>query len=214
MGNYLSESLHKETDRYILGLMSPPADVVARMEEFALAKKFPFVGPLVGQLLGILARSCKASLIFEMGSGFGYSAVHFGLNIPEGGRVICTEHDDAYQQMAEGYFRETGLQDKIEYRVGDALKILAEQSDTFDIIFMDIEKSRYPEGFRAAWPKVKAGGLFIADNIFWHGLVFGNDQEPSTRGIREFTRLIYDTPDGRSSIIPLRDGVSITMKTS
>ena len=75
-----------------------------------------------------------------------------------------------------------------------------------------MDKEEYPQGFRAAWPKVRVGGLFIADNLLWHGKVLSDDPEPTTRGIREFTKLIHATPGAKSSIVPLRDGVSITVK--
>jgi caffeoyl-CoA O-methyltransferase len=213
MAHYLSESLHKDTDRYLLSLMSPPDGVLARMEEYALTRNFPFVGPLVGQLLSILGRACNAKQVFELGSGFGYSAVHFARVLPEDGRVYCTDNDEQNRKMAEGYFADAGIGHKIEFHVGDAVQILNRFDGPFDIIFMDIDKEGYPDGFRAAWPKLRVGGLFIADNLYWHKLAFGDDQTESTRGIREFTNLIFNQPNGKSSIIPLRDGISITLKT-
>jgi predicted O-methyltransferase YrrM len=214
MSNYLSESLHKDTDRYILSLMSPPMDVLARMEEYAMAHDFPFVGPLVGQMLGILARSTGATRIFEMGSGFGYSAVQFGQQMPPEGRIICTDGDAANRERAIEYFRAAGLDHKIDFLVGDAIEIVAGQTGLFDIIFMDIDKEQYPRGLEAGWPKLKTGGLFIADNLFWHSRVLGDDARPSTQGMREFTRMIFQMPDAKSTIIPLRDGVSLTLKTA
>ena len=212
-GSLLDESFHRDTDRYLLSLLSPPDGVVARMEEYALAHRFPFIGPLTGNLLGILARALEAKRVFELGSGFGYSAMHFARAMTPDGKVICTDGDPENKQRAEKYFDEAGLGSKVEFHTGDAVTILNGFDGPFDIILMDIDKEGYPQGFRAAWPKLRPGGLFIADNILWHGAVLTDDQQPATRGIREFTKLVYTTAGAKTSIVPLRDGVSITIKT-
>ena len=213
MDGYLDESFHRETDRYLLSLLSPPDGVMARMEQYALSNHFPFIGPLAGNLLGILARTIEARRVFELGSGFGYSAIQFARNMPPDGKVICTDGDDENRMRAEKFFEEAGLTSKLEFHSGDAVTILNRFDGPFDIILMDIDKEGYPDGFRAAWPKLRIGGLFIADNLLWHGTVLSEDDQPSTRGIREFTKLIYTTPGAMTSVLPLRDGVSVTVKT-
>jgi caffeoyl-CoA O-methyltransferase len=212
MDSYLDESFNRDTDRYLLSLMSPPDGVQARMEEYALTRRFPFIGPLSGNLLGILARAMNASRIFELGSGFGYSALHFARAMGPDGKVICTDGDPENKALAEKYFAEAGLADRMEFHIGDAVTTLNGFDGPFDIVFMDIDKEGYPEGFRAGWPKVKVGGLFIADNLLWHGSVMSEDTRPGTKGIVEFTRMIYSTRGAKTSIIPLRDGVSVTLK--
>jgi len=79
---------------------------------------------------------------------------------------------------------------------------------------MDIDKHEYPDGFRAAWPKIRTGGLFIADNLLWHGKVWSDDESASTRGVRELARLLYAAKNAQTTIIPIRDGVSVTLKTA
>ncbi len=212
MDGYLSESFNREMDRYLLSLLSPPDGVLARMEEYAMSKHFPFIGPLAGNLLGILARATDARRVFELGSGFGYSALHFARSMSPGGKVICTDGDPENMKRAEKYFENAGLSDCMEFHVGDGVTILSRFEGPFDIILMDIDKEGYPQGFRASWSKLRPGGLFVADNLLWHGAVLTDDQTPATQGIREFTRLIYKTPGAKTSIVPLRDGLSITVK--
>ena len=213
MSDYFDESLHADVDRYLLGLLPPRDVVLSKMERFALERGFPFIGPLAGEVLFILARSIGARRVYEMGSGFGYSALHLARAIPEGGTVICTDGDAQNKERAEEYFREAGLLHKLDFRVGDALDMLDAVSGEFDIVLIDIGKEDYPAAFRKAWPRLRIGGLFMADNLLWHGRVLTDDDSPSTRGVREFTRLLFDTPGARSTIIPLRDGVSVTLKT-
>src|SRR6266542_3646888 len=102
------------------------------MEQYALEKNFPFIGPLVGNMLSILAKSIQAKNIFELGSGFGFSGVHFARAIPEDGKVICTDGDAENARMAQKFFADAKLSHKLEFRVGDAVTSLADYSVPFD----------------------------------------------------------------------------------
>ena len=211
---YFKDSLNEQIDRYLLNCLPPRDPLLWRMEEYAVARGFPFIGPLVGELLEILARSINAQRVFEMGSGFGFSAMHFARVLPEGGKVYCTDGDPENEKQARQFFHDAGLTHKLEFHVGDAGEILDRTTGTFDIILMDIDKEQYPSGFRRAWPRLRVGGLFIADNLLWHGRVLTDDDQPTTRGVQELTSLLFATPGARTTILPLRDGVSITLKTA
>ncbi len=200
-------------DEYLLSRLPERDPVLQKMERYALERGFPFIGPLVGPLLGQQARAIGAKTVFELGSGFGFSAVHFARALPPDGRVICTDGDPENARVAKQFFREAGIAERVEFRVGDAVSILNEYPGPFDIILMDIDKHGYPEGFRAAWPKLRVGGLFIADNLLWHGRVWSDDQSTHTQGVRELTKLLYSTKNAQTVILPLRDGVSVTLKT-
>ena len=214
MSDYLKESLNPDTDRYLMERLPARDEVLTQMEREAVELDFPFVGPLVGNLLSILTRAMGATRIFELGSGFGYSAVHFARAAGPQGHVVCTDGSGDNKRRAEEYFRRAGVADRITYHVGDAVSILNGFAGPFDIIFLDIDKVGYPDGFHAAWPKVRPGGLLIADNLFWHGQVMTDDNRPSTQGVRKLTELITQTPGTQTAIIPLRDGISITQKVA
>jgi predicted O-methyltransferase YrrM len=213
MADLLDESIHREVDCYLLNLLPAPDPVLARMEKLALERNFPFIGPLVGHLLELFTRAVGAKRVLELGSGFGYSAMHFARALPEDGLVVCTDGDSKNALAAEEFFREAGLLSKLEFHVGDALTEMDKTSGLFDVILMDVDKEGYPECFQRAWPRLRVGGLFIADNLMWDGRVLTGDDQPSTRGVREFTRLIHDIPGAHTCILPLRDGVSVTLKT-
>jgi predicted O-methyltransferase YrrM len=214
VADLFDESIHRAIDRYLLDLVPARDPVLQRMEKLGLERGFPFIGPLVGHLLELLTRAIGAKRVLELGSGFGYSAMHFARALPEDGLVVCTDGDSKNALTAEEFFREAGMLSKLEFHVGDALTEMDKTSGPFDIILMDVDKESYPECFRRVWPRLRVGGLFIADNLLWHGRVLTDDKQPSTRGVREFTRLIYDTPGAHTSILPLRDGVSVTLKTA
>ena len=166
MNDILKESLNRDIDRYLLDLLPPPDPVLAQMEKLALERGFPFIGPLVGNLLGLFTRAIGAKRVFELGSGFGYSAMHFARALPDDGLVVCTDGDSKNALTAEEFFRQAGLLHKLEFHVGDALTEMDKTNGLFDVMLMDVDKESYPETFRRAWPRLRVGGLFIADNCY------------------------------------------------
>jgi caffeoyl-CoA O-methyltransferase len=102
---------------------------------------------------------------------------------------------------------------RVRYFVGDGVEELRRQRDrSLDVVFVDMEKTRYPLGFRAALPKLRRGGLLIADNVLWSGRVVRPAEDPATLALQRFTRLITASPRLETVIHPLRDGVSVSLK--
>jgi predicted O-methyltransferase YrrM len=193
--------------------VSPPSDgVLLEMERLASRRRFPIVGPLVGRLLFLLARVLDARQIFECGSGFGYSACWFARALPAGGRVVLTEGSPENCASARGFLGRAGLLDKIAIEQGDAVEILRRHPGPFDIVFCDIDKRDYPRIYPLLKPRLRPGGLFVCDNMLWFGRVAGPDQDEDTRGVRELTRLLYADPELHTTILPLRDGVALSLK--
>ncbi len=206
------ELLHPRIEQYLQQLPILDDPLLRRLEAKAEREAFPIVGPQVGQLLMMLAKAVGAVRIFEMGSGFGYSGLWFAKALPRGGRVILTDTSAARSTEARRHFEEAQQSEKVECLVGDAIQLIADANGSFDVIFLDADKARYPLAFRTALPKLRPGGLFVADNVLWFGQVAEPHPDAETRGILEFTRLIYTTRGVSSSMIPLRDGVSISLK--
>jgi predicted O-methyltransferase YrrM len=96
--------------------------------------------------------------------------------------------------------------------VGDALEILSEEKEEYDIIFNDVDKIDYPRVVRLALPRLKRGGLFITDNVLWSGKLGMPNPDAQTKAILEFNRLIYESQDLFTTILPIRDGVSVCVK--
>jgi predicted O-methyltransferase YrrM len=204
--------VNPEIEEYILALTPAGDEILEEMEEHARRNEFPIVGPLVGRFLYETALISNANKVLELGSGFGYSAYWFAKAIGESGSLTFTDmsHDNA--RIAGDFFNRAGLRDRIDIRIGNAVKILEESAGGFDIIFNDIDKEYYPRIVDKAYDKLKKGGLFIADNVLWRGRVLTGDGSPSTEGVREFTRLLISHKGFFTTIIPLRDGVSLSVK--
>ena len=204
--------VHANIVEYPLNVTPERDDILQDMEEYALARNFPIIGPLVGRLLYLLTKATQANRILELGSGFGYSAYWFAKALGKEGEVICTDNDPHNSEHAQEYFHRGKIKHKITFKVGDALKLIDEIDGQFDIIFNDVDKHQYPKAYRKAIPLLRKGGLLISDNVLWSGKVVGRHPDTDTAGILTYNRLIYSSKELFTTIIPLRDGVSISIK--
>ena len=201
-----------EVEDYIYAMLPPRDDVLAEMEEDATKNDYAIVGPAVARVLYQLAMISGAKKIFEMGSAIGYSTIWWARAVGEGGRVVYTDGDPERAEKARRYFDRAGVSKRIKVRVGDALEILSEEKEQYDIIFNDVDKIDYPRVLRLALPRLKSGGLFITDNVLWSGTVSKPNPDDKTRAILEFNKSIYESPDLFTTILPIRDGVSVCVK--
>jgi len=204
--------VHPRIEEYLLRVSPARDPVLAEMENLAAQRGFPIVGPLVGALLHLSARSIAARSVLELGSGFGYSAVWFARAVGPGGRVVATEASRENADLGGGFLARAGLGDRVEYRIGNALKIARELKGTFDVVFNDIDKQDYPKVLEIARPLLRPGGLLISDNMLWKGNVLEDGGEATTRGVQELTRLLYASSEYLTTLIPLRDGVTISLR--
>lgn len=212
---------YEPVENYLYAMLPPSDPVLLEMERQAKERDIPIVGPAVARLFYQYARLINAKTVFEMGSAIGYSTIWWAKAVGEGGKVHYTDGSRKNADEARGYFRNAGVADRIEVHTGDALELLSERKEQFDILFCDIDKHDYPKAFAMAAPRVRKGGLFITDNTLWSGDVAyaaGNPDLPKpqpdkyTEGVVELNRLLYSSKDWYTTIVPLRDGVSVAMR--
>ena len=201
-----------EVEDYIYSMLPPRDEVLTEMEAEATKNKVPIVGPAVARILYQLATISGAKKIFEMGSAIGYSTIWWARAVGDGGRVVYTDGDRNNADKARRYFERAGISKRITVRVGDAFEFLSEEKEQYDIIFNDVDKIDYPRAFRLALPRLKRGGLFIADNVLWSGRVAKPNPDAQTKAILEFNKLIYGSKDLFTTILPIRDGVAVCVK--
>jgi len=206
------EILNPQLEEYISDLMPPMNEVLSEMTKYGNERDFPIIGPLCGQFLSQMALVTNAKNIFEMGSGFGYSAVWFSMGLQSGGKIISTDGNPKNKERALAYFNRLGIEDKIEFHVGKAQDIIQQFEGPFDIIFNDVDKEQYPETLDIAIPKLRKGGLFITDNALWGGEVIKPGGDIYTNGVKEFNKLSFGRNDIATMIVPLRDGMSVSVK--
>jgi len=202
-----------DIEAYLRSLYDDGDPVRLEMEEVARLRGFPIVGPLVGRELSLLARTIGARRVFELGSGYGYSALFFARAVGEGGIVHCTDLSEENERSAREFLTRAGVWKRIAYHREDALSALGRVGGTWDIVYNDIDKHGYPDTVDAAYEHLRPGGLFITDNVLWSRRVLdAKDQSPATLGVVEFTRRLFAHPGFLTSINPTRDGVAVALR--
>lgn len=190
--------------------------ILLEMEALAEKRSFPIIGRLCGRTLEILARSIGAKRIFELGSGYGFSAYWFSRATGSNGEIHLTDMDPDNEKLALDFLGRAGLDGPIDYHVSDALQALNATDGEFDIVYCDIDKDGYPDAWRAGRERVRVGGYYICDNMLWSGRVAApaDEHDGWTKAIHEMNSLIASDPSFRSTIIPTRDGVVAALRIS
>ena len=205
--------MRSDVQKWLRDLADVPGDqVLDAMHKEAAERRFPIVGPEVGRLLFQLCKLSRAERIFEMGSGFGYSTLWFARALTANGRVYHTDGDPANTKAARAYLEQAGVHERVVFTTGDARAILKETPGEFDIVFMDIDKDQYPSGYHVFKDRVKLGGLVIVDNLIWSGQVAAGVRDDATNGVREYISLMWNDSRFVSSLLPVRDGVGVSLR--
>jgi caffeoyl-CoA O-methyltransferase len=205
-------------DRYMKELAAVDDEpVLLEMEALAKERGFPIIGRLCGQLLELEARAIGARRIFELGSGFGYSAYWFSRATGPEGEIHLTDTDSENEKLALDFLGRAGVLEPIRYHVSDAFAALDETDGEFDIVYCDIDKGDYPKAWQTGRRRVRVGGLYMCDNMLWSGRVTGESGEADVRegwteAIDETNRAMAADPDFRTIIVPTRDGVAVSLR--
>lgn len=214
MKKFYADIVDPRVDNYISEISSHSDTVLKEMEEYANINNIPIVGPLVGRYLSQICLIKQPDNIFELGSGYGYSALWFAKSMKQGSKINCSDYSGLFSELAGNYFAKADQSEKLEFITGNSIDILKAADDKYDLIFNDIDKERYPEVIELAFEKLNPGGIFISDNVLWYGRVAEDnyDDLPSTKGVKEFNKKLFSSKGFFSTIIPLRDGLSLSVK--
>jgi predicted O-methyltransferase YrrM len=155
-----------DLEQYFRSFIPLRDDLLRELEREAHKERIPIVGPLVGELLFILARATRAEAILELGAATGYSAIYLARGCePVNGKVITLEWDEGMAAKAYANCTRAGVADRVEVRRGDAMVLMAAMAGPFDLIFMDIDKEGYLPALGHCHRLLRTGGLLIADNV-------------------------------------------------
>jgi predicted O-methyltransferase YrrM len=206
--------LHPEVRGYINELLPPADPLLAALDVQAQEKDFPLIGRASGRVLELMSRTIGARRVFEFGSGFGYSAYFFAHAVGPEGEVIGSECDAHEIEAHARIYGEHPLRQRIRIEHGDAMEIFAQQEGVFDCVLIDIHKSGYTDAIQAAIPRVRPGGLIFADNVLWGGKVARTAaaEDLSTKALQAAGRLLFSDPRIRTDILPIGDGLSVSLR--
>ncbi len=206
-----------EYERYAIEHTSPEPELMHRLiRDTNLAVTTPGMlsGLLQGRLLQMISFMLKPEHILEIGTFTGYSAIYLASGLTENGKLHTIDNNPEVAHIAQKYFAETGLQQKIITHQGNALDVLPTLNGIFDLVFIDADKENYLNYYEAVMPKVRQGGFILVDNVLWYGKVMSPDalSDKETRGIAEFNQHIRNDHRIDHVLLPVRDGVMVVRK--
>ena len=167
-----------------------------------------------GRLLAMFSKMIEPKRILEIGTYMGYSALCLAEGLSENGRIITIDMQPETHEIAKKYWAKSDLNDKIFGILGDAAKIIPSLDEVFDLVFIDADKPNYANYYDLVFPKLRIGGLTIADNILWNGKVLDtkiNDDE-STIALEKFSEKIEADERVSNILLAVRDGLMIIRK--
>ena len=171
-----------------------------------------------GQFMALLLHLIGARRTIEIGVYTGYSALVVAQALPDDGRVIACDINEEWTAVARRYWREAGVDRKIDLRIGPALATLDDliasgQGNRFDFVFIDADKPNYANYYQRALVLLRPGGLIAVDNVLWYGRVIdASFDDPDTRAIRAFNAQLRQDDRVWLSMLPVRDGLTLACK--
>ncbi|HYQ92653.1 MAG TPA: class I SAM-dependent methyltransferase [Candidatus Competibacteraceae bacterium] len=206
--------------RYLLEISLREPEILQRLRAYTigLPQASMQIAPEQGQFMALLAKLSNARRTIEVGVFTGYSALSVALALPADGRLIACDIDEHWTTIARDYWREAGVMDKIELRLGPALHtldtLLAEgQRGSFDLAFIDADKENYIAYYERLLELLRPGGLIVVDNVLWGGSVVDpTDQDSDTVAIRAFNEHVKQDERIVLSLVPIGDGLMLALK--
>ncbi|MFT6872970.1 MAG: caffeoyl-CoA O-methyltransferase [Roseivirga sp.] len=171
-------------------------------------------GQLQGRMLSMLSHMIQPKRILEIGTYTGYSAICMAEGMQEDGKLITLDINEELEVMVRGYFEKAGLTQKIDYRIGNAMELIPEIDETFDLVFIDADKKNYTNYFNLVFEKVRPGGFIIGDNVLWSGKVVQTEKktDKDTQAILDFNRFVHEDDRVENVLFPVRDGLMVIRK--
>jgi len=210
------ELIHPLVQEYAENFSTPEDDLLREINQYT-AQHHPeyhmISGHLQGKLLEMISRMIQPGRILEIGTFTGYSALCLAKGLKPGGQLHTIELREKDPAIAKGFFNRSSFNDQIILHTGNALNILRELRETWDLVFVDADKVSYIEYFKLVLPQVRQNGFILADNIFFHGEVFsGEVKGKNAKAIKEFNEFVRERRDIDKMIITLRDGLYLVRK--
>jgi predicted O-methyltransferase YrrM len=206
--------------RYLVEHSVREPDVLARLR--AATASLPLaqmqIGPEQGQLLALLAKLVGAKRCIEVGVFTGYSSLAVALALPEDSRILACDVSEEWTAMARRFWREAGVEHKIELKLQPAVRTLEErlaagEAGRYDFAFVDADKPAYDSYYELLLKLLRPGGLMALDNTLWSGAVLNpEEREPNTVALRALNDKLHRDERIDLSLLPVGDGVTLARK--
>lgn len=207
----------KEIYNYIDNHSSYESDILyelRRETELKCLNPIMLSGRIQGNFLAIISKLTKPLNVLEVGTYTGYSTLCIAEGLKPGGMIHTIDKNEELLEIQNKYFEKSGLKNQIRQYTGNALTIIPKLKIEFDLIFLDADKENYVKYLELISPILKPGGVLLTDNVLWHGKILesSKNQDRITRLIDSFNKKILENKSLKTVMLPLRDGISLTIK--
>lgn len=209
--------LSSEIENYSLSHTSEENDLLKdlnRQTHVQVLQPRMLSGHLQGRILSMFSCMIRPSRVLEIGTYTGYSALCIAEGISENGKIITIDSNKELEPFTRTYFSKSKFNDQIEFIVGNALSVIPQLEEIWDLVFIDADKENYLNYYESVLKNVRKGGFIIADNVLWSGKVTQeispNDNE--TSGIVEFNKKVNEDSRVENVLVPVRDGLMVLRK--
>lgn len=169
-------------------------------------------GHLQGLFLQMISCMIKPQTILEIGTFTGYSAICLCKGLHPEGKLITIDKNEEIEERVQAFFDASEYKKQIEYRIGNAMELIPQLNQSFDLVFIDADKINYAHYFDLVIDRVNKGGFILADNVLWSGKILGEIRDKDTRALDEFNKKIAADKRIEKMILPLRDGITLMRK--
>ena len=212
------EFLDKDLDQYVEQHTSEESQLLKQINRDTWANVMMprmLSGHLQGRVLSMLSHMIKPERVLEIGTYTGYSALCMAEGMTENGLMHTIDVNEELSDMVNGYFDEARLSNKVKYHIGNAMEIIPNLNETWDLVFIDADKINYSNYFDLVIDNVRKGGFIIADNVLWSGKViekFRKKLDKDTEAIMEFNQKMHQDSRVENVLFPIRDGLMVLRK--
>lgn len=185
---------------------------LARETHLKVIRPRMITGHYQGRALGMLSQLIKPKNILEIGTYTGYSALCLAEGLQPGGQLHTIDKNEELMAMQRRYFDKSAYGDQIFQHSGDALKIIPDLNFVFDLVFIDAEKTEYPQYLEAIVNKVRSGSIILSDNVLWSGKVIErlDPKDKATKTLLEYNKNLKEDPRFETLVLPIRDGLTLS----
>jgi caffeoyl-CoA O-methyltransferase len=211
------EFIDPKLDRYVCDHTSSEPEVLRelnRKTQLSVLQPRMLSGHFQGRVLSMFSQMIRPEHVLEIGTYTGYSALCFAEGLREGGKVTTIDVNEELEDLVRYYISKAGMDEQIDYLVGDAMKIIPDLTNVYDIVFIDADKKNYIHYYNLVFDKVKKGGYIIADNVLWSGKVIqeSEKEDRETKILLEYNKMVHEDPRVEEVLLPIRDGLMIARK--
>ncbi len=214
-----NEQISPQLNAYIAAHSNPPDAVLLELADETV-QRFPGregmqIGPEQGTFMTLLTELMRARDAIEIGTFTGYSSICLARGLGDGGTLLCCDVSEEWTAVARRYWEKAGIAERVELRLGPGLDTLRAlpAGTTFDLAFIDADKTGYIGYWEEIVPRIRPGGAILADNTLSHGRVIDEaEDDPNVVAIRAFNRHVLADDRVVVALLPLGDGLTLAWR--